>query len=98
MAERPGSPKFDSWPRYQKVKTSREKNNMIKYTDDSVSMDEWDLRALFELVFSRTDRGIRVRRITEEQLEEKRKEITSTLLRRLYYGIKYRNLISKNGV
>lgn len=47
---------------------------MIKYTDGKVRMDEWDLRALYELI------KVGNMNPTWEQIEEKRKEITSSFL------------------
>jgi len=60
---------------------------MIEYTDGTVILDKWDLRVLFELWLE----GIRGEKktITDEDLEEKRKEMTKTLLRRTYFRLKY---------
>ena len=58
---------------------------MIEYTDGTVVFDKWDFRALFELYPKRGE----MKRITSEDLEEKRKEITKTLLRRTYFRLKY---------
>ena len=57
---------------------------MIEYTDGTVLLDKWDLRALLEL---RPKQGKKL--ITDEELEEKRKEITKTLLRKTYFRLKY---------
>lgn len=58
---------------------------MIEYTDGTVVLDKWDLRALFELYLKRGEKKC----ITNEDLEEKREEITKTLLRRVYFWLKY---------
>ena len=58
---------------------------MIVYTDGTVVLDKWDLRALFELWIKRREKKL----ITNEDLEEKRKEITKTLLCRIYFRLKY---------
>jgi len=58
---------------------------MIEYTDGTVVLDKWDLRALFELWLKRGEK----KRIGDEDVEEKRKEITKTLLRRIYFWLKY---------
>jgi len=58
---------------------------MIEYTDGTVVLDKWDLRALFELCLKCGEK----KRIRNEDLEEKRKEITKTLLRRIYFRLKY---------
>ena len=47
---------------------------MIIYTDGTVRMDEWDFRALYELIKAGNMKP------TLEQIEEKRKEITSSFL------------------
>ena len=58
---------------------------MIQYTDGTVVLDKWDLRALYELHLKRREKKV----IRNEDLEEKRKEITKTLLRRAYFWLKY---------
>ena len=58
---------------------------MIEYTDGTVVLDKWDLRALFELYLKRGEK----KQIRDEDLEEKKKEITKTLLRRIYFRLKY---------
>ena len=60
---------------------------MIKYTDGTVVLDKWDLRALVEL-WLEGERGEK-KTIVDEDLEEKRKQITKTLLRRIYFRLKY---------
>ena len=58
---------------------------MIVYTDGTIVLDKWDLRALFELSLKRREKKV----IRNEDVEEKRKEITKTLLRRVYFWLKY---------
>ena len=47
---------------------------MIQYTDGKVRMDEWDFRAFYDLIKEGNMKP------TWEQIEEKRKEITSGVL------------------
>ena len=56
---------------------------MIQYTDGTVVLDKWDLRALFELYLGEK------KVIRNEDVEEKKKEITKTLLHRVYFWLKY---------
>jgi len=60
---------------------------MIEYTDGTVVLDKQDLRAFFELYLEFVCGGKKT--ITNEDLEEKRKEMTKTLLRRTYFRLKY---------
>ncbi len=59
---------------------------MIEYTDGTVVMDKWDLRALLELRPPKQEKKLT---ITYIDLEKKRKELTKTLLRRTYFRLKY---------
>ena len=58
---------------------------MIDYTDGTVALDKWDLRALFELWLNHKEKP----RITDKDVEDKRNEMTKTLLRRTYFRLKY---------
>ena len=58
---------------------------MIRYTDGSIVLDKWELRSLYELYLKRREKKL----ITDEDVEKKKKEITRTLLCRIWFFLKY---------